>query len=107
MFDLLCELLRFTPKLHTLQSSDQQLQMLDFAISREQSLVLSDDQRFQASRVNVSRSGSVAVAMRGVSHELCSLHPCTTKISVKKNLILNRHVWIPRAFWPAPVNAFQ
>jgi hypothetical protein len=47
LFDLLCELLRFTPKLHALQSSDQQLQMLDFAISREQSLVLSDDQRFQ------------------------------------------------------------
>ena len=29
--------------------------------------------------------------------------PCITKISVKKNLILNRHVGIPRAFWPAPV----
>jgi transposase len=34
----------------------------------------------------VFRSGSVAV-IRGVSHELCSLHRCATKISVKKNLI--------------------
>ena len=47
LFDLLCELLRFTPKLHALKSSDQQLQMLDFAFPCKQSLVLSDDQRFQ------------------------------------------------------------
>ena len=62
---------------------------------------------FNASRVNVFRSGSVALTMRGVSHGLCSLHHHDEKISVKKNLILNRQVRIPRAFGPAPVNAFQ
>jgi hypothetical protein len=43
----LCELLRFTPKLDALESSDQQLQMLDFSFPRKQSFVLSDDERFQ------------------------------------------------------------
>jgi hypothetical protein len=31
LFDLSCEFLRLTPKLHVLQSSDQQLRILDFA----------------------------------------------------------------------------
>jgi hypothetical protein len=30
-----------------------------------------------------------AVTMRGVSHELCSFHPCTTKVSVKKNRLFD------------------
>src|ERR1035438_2232702 len=64
LFDLLCELLRFTPKLHALQSSDQQLQMLDFAFSREQSLVLSDDERFQ--RIQTQR---VQIRKRRSNHE--------------------------------------
>src|ERR1035437_10693612 len=55
LFDLLCELLRFTPKLHALQSSDQQLQMLDFAFSREQSLVLDrKSTRLNSSHANIS-----------------------------------------------------
>jgi hypothetical protein len=61
LFDLLCELLRLRPNCMRRSRAISSFQMLDFEFSREQSLMLSDDDAFSASRVNVFRSGSVAV----------------------------------------------
>ena len=42
------------------------------------------------SKARPVRNGSVAVSIRGLSHEPPSFHPCARKISVKRNLIFNR-----------------
>jgi len=47
LFDLPLQLLRLPPKLHPMQLGQQQLEMLDLAIPRDQLLVLCQDQRSQ------------------------------------------------------------
>ncbi len=50
LFDLPLQLLRFPPKLHAMQLGQQQLQMLDLTLPRDQLLVLRQDQRSQRIR---------------------------------------------------------
>ena len=58
LLDLTIQLLRLTPELHPPQLGDQQLQMLDLVVTRQQLFVLGQDQCFQCSGIKLmSRSG--------------------------------------------------
>ena len=81
--------LRLTPKLHALQLGQQQLQMLNLALPRDQLLVLCQDQRSQRICGKSVEIGQYATAdMRGVSHERARFHPQARKKSCAKESLL-------------------
>src|SRR5664279_2243314 len=65
LLDLPVQFLRLAPKLHAPQLGNQQLQMLDLALVREQLLMLREDQRLQSSLIQQIQVGKGCV---GSSH---------------------------------------
>ena len=63
LLDLTIQLLRLTPELHPPQLGDQQLQMLDLVVARQQLFVLRQDQCFQCSEIQLIEIGESV--MRG------------------------------------------
>jgi len=76
LLDLPLQLLRLAPELHSPQLAQQQLQMFNLALARNQPLLGSDPFSCSAtsstcnvSRSSLLRSGSVLANMRAVCHE--------------------------------------
>src|SRR5664279_1624034 len=65
LLDLPVQFLRLAPNLHAPQLGNQQLQMLDLALVREQLLMLREDQRLQSSLIQQIQVGKGCV---GSSH---------------------------------------
>src|ERR1019366_4872893 len=60
LLDLSIQLLRLAPELHPPQLGDQQLQVLDLVVTRQQLLVLGQDQCLQCSGIQLIQVGESA-----------------------------------------------
>jgi hypothetical protein len=62
LFNLTISLLRLAPELHPPQLGDQQLQMLDLVVARQQLFVLGQDQCFQCRGIKLMEIGESAMS---------------------------------------------
>ena len=88
LLDLTVQLLRLTPELHPPQLGDQQLQVLDLVVARQQLFVLGQDQCFQCGGIKLiqigesARAATIAVNLADFCYSKIKMRAKTKNISL-------------------------